>query len=601
MASASWNRSKARRNLSAAMIALLAALLLACLVSPASGAGERPGAPAVFAGPRAQVKSWEFERFDTDIKVNKDGSLSVRETEVANFLGPFSFLNRDLTSGKASFTVGRSYGSVRFKDIKVTDLNGKPWQNVQLQNIKGGKRIHISFNAVDQQLGWIIEYRMTGAIIYAKDYDRLYFNTVTTERDVPIKSSRTTVKLPAGTNMSQVKTKDYVSDTNPPSSIASSVEGDTLVWESKDIAPFTTVTVDVAFPKGLVAIPLTFRGWFGAVTISLAAILAIAVVLGMVALWYRKGRDVAAPALDVVRYEPPPDLRPAEAGFLRNEMSVTSDITATIVDLAVRHKLVINEQEGSGILKTKEFSFQRWDKNVEDLAPFEQELVSGLFEDGDLATQDSLTNKFYSHVSDIDSKLKEQVLAKGLFDGDPSKVKGHYYWIGLVLILLIIPLYFVRGVLDLGYLYALMPALAVAGLGVIIVGHFMSRRTPKGSEALSYVNGFKEYMSTAEREEMKFMTAENFQANLPYAMVLGVADKWAEKYKDIYTSPPEWYRGYYPGMTFSTIYLADSLSRMQTSVGSTLTSSPSSSSGGGGGFGGGSSGGGFGGGGSSAG
>ena len=104
-----------------------------------------------------------------------------------------------------------------------------------------------------------------------------------------------------------------------------------------------------------------------------------------------------------------------------------------------------------------------------------------------------------------------------------------------------------------------------------------------------------------EQEEMKFMTPENFQANLPYAMVLGVADKWAEKFKDIFTSPPDWYRGYYPGSAFSTVYLADSISRMQTGVGGTLASSPSSSGGGGGGFGGGSSGGGFGGGGSSAG
>ena len=144
-------------------------------------------------------------------------------------------------------------------------------------------------------------------------------------------------------------------------------------------------------------------------------------------------------------------------------------------------------------------------------------------------------------------------------------------------------------------------ALAVTGIAVFIIGRYMSRRTAKGSEALSYVMGFKEYMATAEQEEMKFMTPENFQANLPYAMVLNVEQKWAEKFKDIYVDPPDWYRGYYPGAAFSTVYLADSLSRMRTTMNTTLPSSPSSSGGGGGGFGGGSSGGGFGGGGSSAG
>ena len=594
----------ARRCLSAAFLTLLFCLLLTGAMPAAAGTGAQgpaAGAPSVSAGPLAQVKSWDFERFDTDIKVNSDGSLSVRETQVVNFTGSFSFLNRDLTSGKANFTVGRSYGAVRFKDIQVTDLNGQPYKQVSFQKLKGGKRVHLSFSALNEQKGWIITYTMTGAIIYAPNYDRLYFNTVTTDRDVPIKSSRTTVTLPPGTDMSQVKTKDYVSDTNPPSSVTSSVQGNTLAWESKDIAPFTTVTIDVSFPKGLVAIPLTFRAWFGGVVIGLAVVGTIVIVLVMILLWWRKGRDVAAPSLDVVRYEPPPDLRPMEIGFLKNEMSLTSDITATIVDLAVRHKLVINEQEGSGMLKHTEFTFQRWEKDTDDLAPFEQELLSGLFESGDLATEDGLKNKFYTRIPEIDSKLKEQVLSKGFFDGDPGKVKGHYYWIGIVVLLLIIPVYFSRAWFDPGYLLVLIPALAVSGLAIMIVGHFMSRRTAKGSEALSYVKGFQEYMSTAEREEMKFMTPENFQTNLPYAMVLGVADKWAGKFKDIYTSPPDWYRSYAPGMVFSTVYLNDSLSRMQTSVGSTLTSSPQSSSGGGGGFGGGSSGGGFGGGGSSAG
>ncbi len=562
--------------------------------------------PAVSAALRqvAQVKTWEFERFDVDIQVNTDGSLSVRETQVINFTGSFSFLNRDLTAGKAGFDEGRSYGAVRFKDIKVTDLAGREVSDVKVEGITDGKRVRIGFNAFNEQKGWVIEYRMTGALIYAPEYDRLYYNTVSYDRSVPIKASRTTVTLPEGTDMSEVKWTQYPNENLPPSSLNSGVEGRTIWWEATDLAPYTTLTIDVAFPKGLVSVPLTYRSWFGAVMIALAALLGFGALLGMIILWYRKGRDIGAPELDVVRYEPPPDLRPAEVGVLVNESPTISDITATIVDLAIRRKLVINEQEKTGIkglLDAREFSFQRWDKDLTDLAPFEKQLMDGLFESGDTVTEDDLENKFYTHIPEIDGDLKDQVLDKGFFDGDPSKVKHRYTMIGLLLLLLIIPVFLVRAWIDLGYLYAFVPALAIAGVSIFIVGRFMSRRTAKGSEALSYVKGFKEYMATAEQEEMKFMTPENFQANMPYAMVLGVATAWAEKFKDIYTEPPDWYRGYYPG-AFSTVYLADSLSRMETSVGSTLSSSPSSSGGGGGGgFGGGSSGGGFGGGGSSAG
>lgn len=545
-------------------------------------------------------KTWDFERFDVDIKVNTDGSLTVRETQVVNFTGSFSFLNRDLLSEKGKFDEGRSYGAVRFKDIKVYDLEGRAYSDFKVEGFENGKRVRVGFNALNEQKGWIFEYRMTGALIYADEYDRLYFNTVSYDRGVPVKSSRTTVTLPDGTDMDEVRSTEYPDTENPPGSFTSGRDGGTLWWEVAGIRPQTTFTIDVAFPKGLVAVPLTYRPWFGAVVIALASLLAIAAIAAMLVLWYRKGRDAAAPELDVVRYEPPPDLRPAEVGVLVNESPSTSDITATIVDLAVRRKLVINEREEGRIRKRKEFTFQKWEPGREDLAPFERELMDGLFEAGDTVSEDDLKNKFYSHISSIDSELKEQVLSKGYFDGDPAKVKGRYSVIGLALASLIIPLFLLRSRIDLGYLWAFAPALAVTGVGVFIIGRYMSRRTAKGSEALSYVMGFKEYMATAEQEEMKFMTPENFQANLPYAMVLNVERKWAEKFKDIFVEPPDWYRGYYPGAAFSTVYLADSLSRMRTTMGTTLTSSPSSS-GGGGGFGGGSSGGGFGGGGSSAG
>ena len=92
----------------------------------------------------------------------------------------------------------------------------------------------------------------------------------------------------------------------------------------------------------------------------------------------------------------------------------------------------------------------------------------------------------------------------------------------------------------------------------------------------------------------------NFQANLPYAMVLGVEEAWAAKFEDILTTPPTWYSS---SAGFVGVgYLSSSLNNMTTSLSRTMTSSPrSSGSGGGGGFGGGSSGGGGGGGGSSAG
>lgn len=205
----------------------------------------------------AGEKSWNFEKFNTDIKVNADGSLTVRETEVANFIGSFTFMNRDLVSSKASFTDGRTYGDVQYLDIRVYDRQGKPYDNWRIEQLPNGRRVHISFSATDRQIGWIIEYRMTGAIIYAQNYDRVYFNTVSYHRDVTIKNSRSTVTLPKGSDMSSVKATSYPDKGTPPDSSFSGVEDETLWWDTKTIAPYTNFTIDVAFPKGVVRVPST--------------------------------------------------------------------------------------------------------------------------------------------------------------------------------------------------------------------------------------------------------------------------------------------------------------------------------------------------------
>jgi uncharacterized membrane protein YgcG len=583
------------RRFSTSVLLLILVPVLLCIL-----AGAAPGAPG---GKGAQVttpKTWEFERFDTAIKVNKDGSLSVRETQVVNFTGSFSFLNRDLVGTKAGFSEGRSYGRVRFKDIKVFDLQGTPYKSFTVEKLTNGRRVHITFSAYNQTKGWIIEYRMKGAVIYSERYDRLYFNTVSTDRSVPIKSSKATVALPAGADMSKVRTSYYVDSSNPPEKITSGRDGGLLWWKAVNIPAYSPVTIDVAFPKGTVAVPLTYRSGFGALMISLAYLLALGAGLVMLLLWLFKGRDIKAPELDVVRYTPPENLKPMEVAFLLNESTSSSDISATIVDLAIRGKLVITEQEGGTVFKHKEYGFQLKDRSAEELDSFEKDVINALFESGESVTQDDLKNEFYTHIPGITEKVKKQVLKKRLFDGDPQKVKHRYTLIALIALLPIVAVVLLNLWIDPGYLYALIPGFAVAGLLIFIFGWFMPRRTAKGSEALSYVKGFKEYMATAEAGEMEFMTPENFQVNLPYAMVLKVADKWAGKFADIYTSPPDWYVST-PGTTFSTLYLADSLTSMQTSVGGTLASSPSSSGGGGGGFGGGGGGGGFGGGGSSAG
>jgi uncharacterized membrane protein len=109
----------------------------------------------------------------------------------------------------------------------------------------------------------------------------------------------------------------------------------------------------------------------------------------------------------------------------------------------------------------------------------------------------------------------------------------------------------------------------------------------------------KEYLSIAEKDRLKFHNApaqnpEHFEKLLPYAMVLGVENEWANQFAGIYDREPAWYSG--GGGNFSALSLAGGLKGFQANAGSSLTARPSAARGSSG-FGGGHVGGGFGGGG----
>lgn len=551
-----------------------------------------------------QSKYWEYERFDVDIQVNEDSSLSVRETLVADFHGSFTFLTRYLSAQEKSFDEGRTCGRVNIRDVAVYDLEGNPYDPAMwnMESDSDGTTVRMEFQATDEARGWIISYQVSGVVIFAPDYDRLYWNAVPDDRGVPIRSSRISVFLPKGAPLHMVGTELYIDPINPPGSYESGTEGGALWWEAKDVPPYTTFTIDISFPKGLVRKPWQYGSACAIAVIAFCAALFAGTLAFMLLRWWRRGRDVGKVERAVVRYDPPAGLKPAMLAMLMRERTRAEDIAPTIVDLACRGKLSISEEESRGLIRVKKFAFQRLDRDGSDLLPYEKRIMDGLFSKGETVTEDDLKDRFHVHVQDILEGIKDEVMSRRLFLGEPRKVRATYYLVGaLTAAIPCLAAFLLHLKYDLGWL-ALIPAgFVAAGACIMVIGTFMPRRSPEGSRAYGEALGYRDFLATAEKPELEYMTPENFQANLPYAMALGVAGNWAGKFKDIYMEPPQWYRG--PVTSFGAVYLASSLTHMSGNLDRTLTSSPSRSGGsyGGGGFGDGFSGGGFGGGGTSAG
>ena len=132
--------------------------------------------------------------------------------------------------------------------------------------------------------------------------------------------------------------------------------------------------------------------------------------------------------------------------------------------------------------------------------------------------------------------------------------------------------------------------------------------TQSGRKIMDQIEGFKLYLSVAEKERLNLLnppekTPELFERYLPYALALDVENAWSEQFAEVLARAgtesqpysPVWYSGS-SWDSFHTSSFADSLGSSFAGAISSSSTAPGSSSGSGGG---GSSGGGGGGGGGS--
>jgi uncharacterized membrane protein len=151
----------------------------------------------------------------------------------------------------------------------------------------------------------------------------------------------------------------------------------------------------------------------------------------------------------------------------------------------------------------------------------------------------------------------------------------------------------------------LLPALAI----VLVVPAFwwIAAPTKEGRAVLDRIAGFRQYLSITEQERLDRMhppeddTPDLFERYLPYAIALGVENRWAERFAGVLAAAAAqgshgfaWYSGSSdpwnnPGRFADSVgsSLSSTISSASTAPGSSSGSGGGGSSGGGGGGGGG--------------
>ncbi|WP_062465782.1 DUF2207 domain-containing protein [Demequina maris] len=295
-------------------------------------------------------------------------------------------------------------------------------------------------------------------------------------------------------------------------------------------------------------------------------------------------RDKRAPV--AVAFAPPDGLRPGQLGTLIDEKADTRDVTATIVDLAVRGYLVV-EEAGE-----KDYRFVKQREADAGLFPYEQMLFDAVFEGRSAVTLSALKTTFHADMQAVQKQLYRNVTNHGWFRGNPSHARGA--WAGAGIALLVGGAFATFAAAMLGTTIALVPvAIALLGLVVLATTSVAPARTAEGSRVLAQTRGFELYLDKAEANQLRFEEGQDiFSRYLPYAIAFGVTEQWAKKFEQLAAqgvrlAEPTWYRGAAYGMFW--MHAAGFGHRMDqfASLAGAAMSAPTPGSSGGSGFGGG--------------
>jgi uncharacterized membrane protein YgcG len=559
----------------------------------------------LFTPAHADRGGYVIDRFHADLSIAKNSDLLVEERIEVEFTEPRHGIYRTIP---VRYTDPKGYAySFRFELLDVTDDMGRPHGAKVSQS---GRHARVRIGRPDETVRgvvvYVIRYRVRGALGHFPEHDEVYWNATGNEWGVPIRQASATVRLPETVPSHSLDAAAFTGRFGGREQAAEITTRDGTVEfrATRELKALEGLTVAVAWPLGVVKAPgvvtKTAR-FFANNWVMLVPFAALAFLWRR---YRRSGRDPDAAAPVMVRYEPPEGMTPAEIGALVDERVDVRDLTATIVDLAVRGHLVIRTEEDEkffGLIKSEETVFERTGTSSDDLAPHEREVVAGLFEKKDRVKVSELRQKFYVHIPGIKRTVHERLVGSGHFASSPAAVRRKWTVIGIALgaVTFAIGMWWAQnrgGVLPNALVVPIGAAVATAAL-FLGFAPAMPRRTAKGVRMRSWALGFEEFVDRVEKDRLERLDPRTvFESLLPYAMALGVSGRWAEQFEGIYDdAQPSWYVGTHPGRAFSVRGFESSLDTAMTRAGESLAASPrsSGSSGvGGGGFSGGGGGGG---------
>ncbi len=514
----------------------------------------------------------QIESFDVKININPDATINVQETIRYNF-------GEDLGIERHGIyryipikyeREGNNY-DLRISQISVVDENNQPYKN---EVTYPGDNVNFKIGDADIHVSgiktYVISYKIRRAINYFDAHDELYWNVTGDQWDVPIISSSATVIMPQKVQLTDLQetcfhgaygSTESCTDKTYDLESENTLASNSITFKQNQLNPYEGLTIVFGWPKGIVATPTQKEIITDFIWDNVSMFIFIFIALGCFIYWLINGKDPKGRGTIIAEYEAPDNLSPAEVGTIIDERAQSKDISAEIINLAVKGYLKIKREEGKGIFKTASYTLIKLKDSSSLTVDHEKKLLNALFATGETEVEMSdLHDTFYKKYQELVSDVYGITTTKGYFPDRPNTARMVFLVIGIIITIFA---YIASGAMetDVGLISTIISVIIV-----VISSRFMSRKTKKGVIAKEQILGLKEYLTVTEKDRIKFHNAPEknpqiFEKLLPYAMVLGVEKQWAGQFADIYKQPPKWYDTDEDISHFNSMYFVSRLNR----------------------------------------
>lgn len=465
---------------------------------------------------RSYISS-EFEVKDYNVVLDVDKDNKVDVTEIVTVNIPTSEYNGIYKSISLWEEYYNKDDEKTKKKVSITNLRviGEKFV-LDKFNDKIGIRIGSTKTNVSQGLHtYTIKYRYNMGKDTNPNYDELIFNLFDNYDNTKINNMSITVNMPKefGNNIMFLKGNENITN-----DVDYQINDNSISVYIDDYLLDSSLTMNITLPDNYF-VGGTYN--YGILSL-LVCLITIGISIGSVISW-KKYNTNSTKRVETVELYAPDDLDSAQVGYIYGEDNIKKLTVSLIVSLASKGYISIEELENK---KYNIVNIGKDKSNLKKLSITEHLVYQELFKNGDsnILSEDYSFPKVFEKIS----ACLESVVEKKVNNSGTKRIMNIIFSLLIVSIILwMIAYLFIK---DLDPSFEILYIISFVAIFITgFVSIFMNQKTDYGQIISAKVMGFRNYLMTAEKNQLDVLVEENpnyFYDILPYTYVLNISDKW---------------------------------------------------------------------------